>query len=70
MRLSELSIGKSVKIEALPKTDALSHRLFEMGFHEGMTVRAVLSYGELYEYKIGETLVALKPKECKNILIK
>ena len=69
MKLSQMQTGKIYIIKVLPRDDPLSCRLLDMGFSEGMEVSAVLKGRGIWEVKIGETLVALRPADCDKAVI-
>jgi Fe2+ transport system protein FeoA len=69
MKLSELKPGQSGSARGLSRENFLSNRLLEMGYYDGIKISAVLSNGNLCEYRIGETLIALRIKDCDKILV-
>lgn len=68
MKLSEFK-GKYGKITTLPRNDKVAGRLIAMGYFEGIRVDFVLSASGLCEYRVGETLLALRINECDKILV-
>lgn len=50
--------------------DRLSKRLRAMGFSEGIDVRFILKKRSLSEYKIGDTLIAVRTKEADGIFFR
>ncbi len=65
MKLSELQ-GSAAIIGF--SEDELSERLKAMGCTAGNEVRFILKKGKLCEYKIGETLIAVRQDEADGIL--
>lgn len=65
MLLSELRTKGVITSFSRDKT---SKRLFAMGYREGDTVEFILQRGGLKEFRIGETLVAMK--DCGEISVR
>lgn len=66
MRLSELK--GSAKIKSF-SNGVVSERLLAMGCRKGFSVEFVLCGKTMCEYKIGETLVAVKKSGAAEILV-
>jgi len=69
--LSELLPGQQATVQKLQSPDSISRRLQDLGFIRGNTVECVFfaSSGDPIAYRIGETLLALRKKDAKTILI-
>lgn len=68
IKLSEFR-GKNGTILKMSKNDTVSERMSGMGYSVGMRVDFVLSYAELCEYRIGETLLAVRGEACDKIML-
>lgn len=66
MKLSDLT--GSGKISGFSR-DIISERLQNMGCEKGNSVRFILKKGSLCEYRIGETLIAIKKEDCGGIFV-
>ena len=69
--LSELLPGQRATILKLYSPDSIKRRLQDLGFIHGNTVECVFSAssGDPIAYRIGETLLALRKKDAKTILV-
>lgn len=71
MSLCDLSLNKSAIILKIDQPDDIKRRLYDMGFTEGTEVMLLLisPSKHIKGYLVRESLIALRDKDAKNILV-
>jgi len=67
--LSDLKSGESVSIVKIIGTTGQRTRLLQMGFTPKTSI-TIIRDSPLFELKVRDTLMILRPDECKNIIVK
>ena len=69
MLLSDLKLGDSAYIIKINCKDDMLIRLYDLGLTEGTKIKLVLVGKGIGAYLFRNSLIAIRDKDCKNIVI-